>query len=98
MIEVYCKECINLSDDGCIPFGNDANIAVKKCAEDGFRNYVTKSELHRCEMNSQIDDLQRKLKEYLDSPTTSRSISLTSVEATLCCLGIELLKEIESEK
>lgn len=39
MIEVDCKKCKNLSDDGCSLYGNDADIAVIKCAENCFANY-----------------------------------------------------------
>lgn len=39
MIEVDCRKCENLSDDGCSLYGSDADIAVKKCAENCFANY-----------------------------------------------------------
>lgn len=93
MIEVDCRECINCTGDSCIPFGKDANIATKKCAADGFRNYVTKSELDKCEMRSKIDDLQRNLTEYIANPTSRSPLNLSSIDATLCCLGLELLKK-----
>lgn len=47
--EADCRKCINCTSDGCIPFGNDANIATRKCADDLFRNYVTYEELEECE-------------------------------------------------
>ena len=40
MIEVDCKKCVNCTGEECVVFGKDANIAVKKCAYDGFKNYV----------------------------------------------------------
>ena len=48
MKEVDCRKCINCVGDECVPFGKDADVAVKKCAEDGFRTYVTKEELEKC--------------------------------------------------
>ena len=57
MIEVDCRKCVNCTGEECIPFGKDADIAVKKCADDGFANYVTYEELEKCEMeNDWYDD------------------------------------------
>ncbi len=39
MIEVDCRKCKNLSDNECSLYGNDANVAVAKCAENCFANY-----------------------------------------------------------
>ena len=44
-IEVDCRKCVNLKTDGCIPYGEDANIAVQKCSEDCFSAYVTYDEI-----------------------------------------------------
>lgn len=55
MLEVDCRKCVNCTGKECIPFGKDANVAVKKCADDGFRNYVTIDELNKCEQKSNID-------------------------------------------
>ena len=55
MIEVDCRKCVNCTGDECIPFGKDADIAVKKCADDGFTNYVTYKELEKCEMESGVN-------------------------------------------
>ena len=55
MIEVDCRKCVNCTGEECIPFGKDANVAVKKCADDGFKNYVTAEELQNCE-NSKAGD------------------------------------------
>ena len=49
MIEVDCRKCVNCTGEECIPFGKDANVAVKKCADDSFKNYVTVEELKKCE-------------------------------------------------
>lgn len=49
MIEVDCRKCVNCTGEECIPFGKDADIAVKKCADDGFANYVTYENLEKCE-------------------------------------------------
>lgn len=54
MIEVDCRKRINCTGDECIPFGKDANIAIKKCAEDNFRNYVTFEEMKSCEKSKKI--------------------------------------------
>ena len=48
MIEIDCRKCINCTGEECIPFGKDADIATKKCAEDNFRNYVTFDEMSKC--------------------------------------------------
>ena len=55
MLEVDCIKCVNCTGKECIPFGKDTNEAVKKCADDGFRNYVTVDELNKCEKKSNID-------------------------------------------
>lgn len=41
MKEIDCRLCENLIDTekGCKCFGNDADNAVKKCAETNFSNY-----------------------------------------------------------
>lgn len=48
-IEVDCRKCVNLQNDSCIPYGNDPNVAVKRCADDCFFAYVTYDELEKCE-------------------------------------------------
>ena len=55
MLEVDCRKCVNCTGKECISFGKDANVAIKKCADDGFRNYVTIEELEKCEAKSNID-------------------------------------------
>ena len=55
MLEIDCGKCVNCTGKECIPFGKDPNVAVKKCADDGFRNYVTIDELNKCEQKSNID-------------------------------------------
>ena len=49
MLEIDCRKCVNCTGEECIPFGKDADVAVKKCAEDNFRNYVTFDELEKLE-------------------------------------------------
>ena len=39
MIEVDCRKCVNLSQNGCSLYGNDADVAVARCAENCFSNY-----------------------------------------------------------
>ena len=39
MIEVDCRKCVNLSQNGCSLYGNDADVAVARCAENCFFNY-----------------------------------------------------------
>ena len=41
-IEIDCRQCGNCSGDECLKYGADADVAVKRCAEDAFKNYVTK--------------------------------------------------------
>lgn len=48
-IKAECSECINFTENGCIPFGNDKEIAIQKCKEDNFLNCVTIEELWECE-------------------------------------------------
>lgn len=54
MIEVDCRKCINCTGEECIPFGKDADVATKKCAEDNFRCYVTVDEIKKCEKPQRI--------------------------------------------
>ena len=42
MIEVDCRKCKNLSDNGCSLYGNDADVAVARCTENCFANYKIK--------------------------------------------------------
>lgn len=53
VIEVDCRKCVNLGDNGCIPYGNDANVAVKKCAGEGFSCYVSIDELKKIESDAE---------------------------------------------
>lgn len=39
MLEIDCNICKNLGDDECLKYGKDCDIAVKRCADDGFKNY-----------------------------------------------------------
>lgn len=39
VIQVDCRKCGNLGDDGCKKYGKDADIAVEKCMDDWFKNY-----------------------------------------------------------
>lgn len=55
MIEIDCRKCINCTGSECILFGKDADIAVKKCAEDNFRCYVTFDEMEKCENAERIE-------------------------------------------
>ena len=41
MKEVDCRKCKNCTGKECIPYGKNADIAVKKCANDNFKNYAT---------------------------------------------------------
>lgn len=38
-IEINCLECRNCTGDSCKVYGFDADKAVKRCADDSFRNY-----------------------------------------------------------
>ena len=42
MIEVDCRKCKNCTGYSCKIYGNDANKAVKDCANDCFLNYKKK--------------------------------------------------------
>ena len=55
MLEVDCRKCVNCTGKECIPFGKDPNEAVKKCADDGFRNYVTIDELNKREQKATLN-------------------------------------------
>lgn len=39
-IEVDCNVCSNCTGSECLKYGNDADVAVKQCAADAFKNYV----------------------------------------------------------
>ena len=49
MIEVDCRKCENLSNEGCSLYGSDADIAVTKCAENCFANYKNSIEVKKNE-------------------------------------------------
>ena len=42
MIEIDCRECVNcdLMNNRCRVYGSDPEQATKKCAGDGFNNYI----------------------------------------------------------
>ena len=41
VIEVDCRKCCNSTGHSCKAYNtDDPDIAVKKCAEDGFKNYM----------------------------------------------------------
>lgn len=42
MLELDCRKCSNLGEDGCRKYGADPDKAVKACAADGFRHYHKK--------------------------------------------------------
>lgn len=42
MLEIDCRVCKNLGDDECNLYGKDCDIAVERCASDGFINYKKK--------------------------------------------------------
>ena len=42
MFEIDCRKCNKCTGDGCICYGNDADKAVKACANDELKNYVIK--------------------------------------------------------
>ena len=39
MIEIKCLDCKNCTGDSCKVYGSDADKAVKRCADDSFKNY-----------------------------------------------------------
>lgn len=39
MLEIDCRICKNLGNDECKLYGRDPDVAVKKCAENGFKDY-----------------------------------------------------------
>lgn len=43
-IEVDCNACSNCTGSECLKYGADADVAVKCCAEEAFRNYVLKQQ------------------------------------------------------
>lgn len=44
MTEIDCRKCENCTGAECLVYGKDANIAVKKCAADVFKNYRKRRE------------------------------------------------------
>ena len=44
MIEIDCRKCTNVKNDACILYGNNAKLAVEKCAKDLFIAYNQKQE------------------------------------------------------
>lgn len=44
MLEIDCRKCINCDlENGCKLHGNDPEAAAKKCASNGFEDYIIKS-------------------------------------------------------
>lgn len=43
MKEVDCRKCDKCTGKSCKCYGNNATIAVEKCAKDNFKNYVIRS-------------------------------------------------------
>lgn len=41
-IEIDCRKCKNCTGYSCKVYGNNADVAVKNCASDGFKNYLKK--------------------------------------------------------
>lgn len=39
MLEIDCRICKNLGNDECKLYGRDPDVAGKKCAENGFKDY-----------------------------------------------------------
>lgn len=39
MLEIDCRICKNVGKDECKLYGRDPDVAVKKCAENGFKDY-----------------------------------------------------------
>lgn len=42
MKEVECRKCKNCTGYSCKKYGDKADEAVRKCAEDNFKNYKVK--------------------------------------------------------
>lgn len=38
-IEIDCRKCKNCTGNSCKIYGDNADVAVKECANDGFKNY-----------------------------------------------------------
>ena len=101
MLKVDCRKCVNCTGNECIPFGKDADVAVKRCADDGFRNYVTIDELNKCEQKSNIDLGMRValigVKEEIDkiiTETTRKGIDVPKGFSTLNGYVEDRLKEL----
>ena len=41
-MEKDCSCCSNCSGDECLKYGEDTDVAAKRCAEEAFKNYVKK--------------------------------------------------------
>jgi hypothetical protein len=39
LIEIDCRICENCTGESCKVYGDDADIAVRSCAQDEFKNY-----------------------------------------------------------
>lgn len=41
VVQVDCRKCVNCTGHSCKAYGTDnPDIAVNKCANDGFKNYM----------------------------------------------------------
>ena len=43
MLEIDCRKCNKCTGTSCLCYGDDADKAVKACADDGFKNYTIKT-------------------------------------------------------
>jgi hypothetical protein len=42
MLKIDCRKCANCDMKSCAIYGDNADEAVSRCAEDGFKNYDPK--------------------------------------------------------
>lgn len=50
--KIDCRKCINCLGHRCRIYGENPNIAVEKCANDIFKNYIDISDCKECAFNS----------------------------------------------
>lgn len=55
-IEIDCRKCANCENNSCRLYGKNANIAVEKCAKNGFKGYWKKEAAENDEQSGAFEE------------------------------------------
>lgn len=91
MIEIDCRKCKSSTNDGCMVYGTDAEVAVKECANSQFKYYKDKNAIDEYKMR--IAELQAKIWDDINNPTARSPLGLSTEELSWVYLGLGLLRQ-----